>query len=73
MAVESAPVEYDRLKRVVSQLISTNQDVEFFRSQTWTVKLLNTEDINAMVVPVSMLIIHSLLHEHIFSAVSFPV
>ena len=54
-------------------LRGSNQDVEFFRSQTWTVKLLNTEDINAMVVPVSMLIIHSLLHEHIFSAVSFPV
>ena len=53
---EAAPKDHARLRRVVLQLVGKNQDVDFFRSQKWTMWLVDTDDVNAMVVPVSCML-----------------
>ena len=38
---------------IVKRLVDANQDIEFFRKQTWTVVVVDSPESNALVLPVS--------------------
>jgi len=43
---------YQRVVGVVRKIVDSNQDLEFMRQQTWTIVVVDSEEINAFVLPV---------------------
>jgi len=43
---------YERVAKVVKKVVDSNQDLEFMREQTWTILVVDSEDVNAFVMPV---------------------
>ena len=48
---------YQKIINVATTIIDSNQDLEFFQKQHWTVVVVDSKDINAFVLPVSIIII----------------
>lgn len=44
---------YKTIASVVNQIVQKNQDLDFFRKQTWSIAVVNSEAQNAFVLPVS--------------------
>ena len=44
---------YKMITGIVKRLVDANQDIEFFRKQTWTVVVVDSPESNAFVLPVS--------------------
>lgn len=44
---------YRRISQVVQKIVNSNQDLEFMRQQSWTIVVVNSEESNAFVLPVS--------------------
>jgi len=43
---------YQRVVKVVRKIVDSNQDLEFMREQTWTIVVVDSDEINAFVLPV---------------------
>ena len=43
---------YQRVVNVVRKIVDGNQDLEFMREQTWTILVVDSQEINAFVLPV---------------------
>ena len=51
------PTSHPIYKQVISiaqRIVNSNQDHEFFRKQAWTVVIVESEEQNAFVLPVSV-------------------
>lgn len=44
---------YGKILEVANAIVTSNQDIEFFRKQTWTVIVVDSAEENAFVLPVS--------------------
>ena len=43
---------YTRVVNVVKKIVDSNQDLEFMREQTWTILVIDSNEVNAFVLPV---------------------
>jgi len=43
---------YSRVVNVVKKIVDSNQDLEFMREQTWTIVVIDSNEVNAFVLPV---------------------
>jgi len=43
---------YSRVVNVVKKIVDSNQDLEFMRQQTWTILVIDSNEVNAFVLPV---------------------
>jgi len=43
---------YQHVVNVVRKIVDSNQDLDFMREQTWTIVVVDSDEINAFVLPV---------------------
>lgn len=48
---------YERVAKVVKKVVDSNQDLEFMREQTWTILVVDSEDVNAFVMPMGQIFV----------------
>ena len=44
---------YKRVQSIIQRIVNSNQDLDFLQNQTWTIVVVNSEECNAFVLPVS--------------------
>ena len=49
---------YQRVVSVVRKLVDSNQDLEFMREQTWTIVVVDSNEVNSFVLPVCTSLLH---------------